>query len=105
MSEIEYLAASAYAKRVDPIEWGVGIVRDFIDLFLEINAARCANPDAFPGYGSDASPEHMARRALAGLLDAGWSPPSPEAVAEARAWVIAEHRRHGLNDEGSERSA
>lgn len=78
MSEIEYLAASAYAEGVDPIEWAVGVIKDFVWLHVEINSARYDNPQAFPGYGPDASPEHMARRALAGLLDAGWTPPTVE---------------------------
>lgn len=89
MSDIDDLAAMFYAAGTDPIDYAVGVVADFLAVLIDITTARRADPGAYAGYGRDASPEHMGRRVIAGLLNAGWTPPSDEertaAIRRARA--------------------
>ena len=81
MTEIDYLAQLSYSAGRDPLDVAIERIRMIIETRDEIRDARATQPHAFPCYGRDITPEHFARRALAWLLDAGWSPPDLSEVS------------------------
>lgn len=82
MSDIDNLAASAYADGTDPIKWAETIASNMIMLHHEVTTARATNPNLFPGVAGDVTRDGAARRIIGALLNAGWSPPTAEQIRE-----------------------
>lgn len=73
----------------DPIDDGVSTIVDQLLLAARVRTARATNPSAYPRYGGTPCLHSIARRAIADLLNHGWTPP-PLALTPAQA---AELRR------------
>lgn len=62
---------------------GIQIAEEWITVsvvaLLTVREARAKNPQTFPGYG-EATPEAVARRIVARLIDAGWRPADAECL-------------------------
>lgn len=83
-TSIDYIAALGYRDGVDTITVGTDRVALLVETWDRIGCAREANPDAFPGaVWADLSIAAVARKVLGSLLDAGWTPPGPDAIAAA----------------------
>lgn len=80
MAEIEPLHKVAYDHGADPIEHAVSLVKIHIDTRDEIRASRVTSPNAFPIFTLSLDSEPAARRIVAVLLDAGWTPPNRDAA-------------------------
>ncbi len=81
---IEFLSATAYAKhKGDPIEAAVDLVAVLAEVHQEVLAGRVTNPSGFPSWPQRNLPDYVARRFVATLLDAGWTPPADADIAEA----------------------
>lgn len=80
--DIDALAAAGHAEGQDAIEVAVQRVALMLEVRDQVLESRSENPATFPAFGS-AAPKVVGRRILAGLLDAGWSPPSNDAVQKA----------------------
>jgi hypothetical protein len=78
MAEIEPLHQFAYREGRDPIDHAVFLVGTQIETRDMIRTARLTKPDAFPIFRSSLTDDATARRILAVLMDAGWTPPSVE---------------------------
>jgi hypothetical protein len=78
MTEIEPLHQFAYREGRDPIDHAVFLVETQIETRDLIRAARLTKPDAFPIFLGSLSDDATARRILAVLMDAGWTPPAVE---------------------------
>lgn len=76
MSEINALAANAYANGITPIDWAVKLTEFELDARADILASRAQDPKAYPGYGLSLDDGAVARRIVGALLDAGWTPPT-----------------------------
>jgi hypothetical protein len=75
MSEIEPLHQFAYENGADPIEHAVHQVEIQIETRDQIRSARVHTPNAYAVFKGDLGDDATARRIIAVLLDAGWSPP------------------------------
>jgi hypothetical protein len=75
-SDIGALHTLAYEQGRDVIDHAVEYVAMFLDVMTMIRSSRAENPAYFPGYGSDVSLDHFARRIVGLMLDAGWTPPT-----------------------------
>jgi hypothetical protein len=75
MTDVEPLHAFAYREGRDPIDHAVFLVETQIETRDMIRTARLTKPDAFPIFRSSLADDATARRILAVLMDAGWSPP------------------------------
>lgn len=73
---IEPLHQFIYDQGSDPIEWAARLIAIQFDAQESVIVARFHDPKAFPGYHLDLDSMSTARRAIAQLLDAGWTPPS-----------------------------
>jgi hypothetical protein len=79
MSEIEFIHRFAYARGREPIDYATQLVAMLIETRDEIRSARVSKPDAFPIFQCSLSDAATARRILAWLMDAGWTPPEVNA--------------------------
>ncbi len=75
--DIEPLHQFAYDDGADPIEWAVRLAQIQIEVCDTIRAARAHWPSAYPIFKGGLGPDAVARRIIAELLNAGWSPPQP----------------------------
>ncbi len=75
MTDVEPLHAFAYREGRDPIEHAVFLVETQIETRDLIRNARRTTPNAYPIFQSSLTDDATARRILAVLMDAGWSPP------------------------------
>lgn len=80
MTEIEPLHRYAYRSGTDPIEYAVTVACMQIEAANEIRAARARRPDAYPVFKGSLSDDATARRVVAELMNAGWTPPSEDAI-------------------------
>ena len=80
--DIDALAAARHASGADAFEVAVERIAGHLETRDEVIASRVDRPDWFPRYGPS-DKDTIARRIVANLLDAGWSPPTPERVQAA----------------------
>lgn len=84
MSDIEPVHRFAYDSGRDPIDHAVEMVAMQLGTRDQIRTARVHTPTAYPIFRGDLGDEATARRILALLMDAGWTPPNPvESLKEA----------------------
>ena len=82
MTTIEPLHRFAYDSGTDPIEYAVELARVQIETSNDIRTARIYSPNAYPIFLGSLGDDAVARRVIAQLLDAGWTPPDPEQLTE-----------------------
>jgi hypothetical protein len=75
VSQVEFIHKFAYDHGRDPIDYAVEMVAMYIETSAGIRTARLAKPEAFPGFLLSLTDEATARRIVAVLMDAGWTPP------------------------------
>lgn len=86
MTDIEQPHRTAYDHGTDPIDWAVQMIVNHMEVQQDVLTARAQDPSAFPNVRFDLDNASVARRALATLLDAGWTPPQldrPDPTKEA----------------------
>lgn len=74
--DMDALARWALRRGVGPVRHAEKTVAAILKVHALIRDARAGNPAAFPCYPRDLGYGALARRILARLLDAGWTPPS-----------------------------
>jgi hypothetical protein len=80
--KIDALSLDAHARRKDPIDTAIGYIEIQLGWRRTILEARTEDPDAFPSAAWERTDDaSMAGRIVAGLLDAGWTPPDSMMVA------------------------
>ena len=79
---IEPLHQFIYDQGSDPIEWAAQLIAIQFDTQESVIVARFHDPRAFPGFHLELDSQSVARRAIAQLLDAGWTPPNPTTTEE-----------------------
>lgn len=108
MSEqpIDALSVSVYSDGTDPIDWAVQLAATMLDVAQDVIEARTnGSPYQFPSWG-EVTVDAVARRIVARLLDAGWTPPAQESINTAiehqrtRDQEIAAQLRSGHTPEG-----
>lgn len=92
MTDIDNLAASAYADSTEPLKWAESITENLLFLHDEITAGRAVDPASFPGVPGDFSREGTARRIVGALLNAGWTPPTAEQIRDRSRQVAVKLR-------------
>lgn len=74
MTEIDYVSTVQYAAGYDPIDWGVHLVAVYLDTRKVAAGRVIAGLPPLPAW-IDLSNEAVARKIIARLMDAGWTPP------------------------------
>jgi hypothetical protein len=75
----------------DPLDIAALIVAVVVESAALVVHDRKDDPDAFPGYGPSPDDfEVIGRRAVAGLLNAGWTPPGTPAPVPPRRRPLAD---------------
>lgn len=85
MPHIDGLALSGYALGRDPIDLAIDVAAVHIEITQAVAAGRAENPAQFPGVAWEPTVPSLARRIVGALLDAGWTPPTQQDIAAARA--------------------
>lgn len=87
MSRVDnYLAAHEYAEGTDPITAAEGQAVILLNI-RRVAAQRIALGRAPLPAWVDVSHQAVARKLIGWMLDAGWSPPSNDDIADAKQWV------------------
>lgn len=106
--DIDALAAQRYASGADAIDVAAERVAGHLETRDEVIASRVDRPGSFPLYGPS-DKDTIARRIVANLLNAGWSPPTPERVHAAAQRTRDFNKRHdewweGLSENEQQRA-
>lgn len=84
MTDIDYFTVSALAEGRDIYEITGEMIVTTVTVAEDVRAARMFDAAKYPTQPREAGGyAYWARRIIANLLDAGWTPPSEEAIAAA----------------------
>lgn len=92
MSDIDTLAAAAYANGDDPTEWAIRLITNLLVARDTARHREQAGLPALPAWQQH-SDDTVARKILGWLLDAGWHAPSAQDMAAAAERSNAGRRR------------
>lgn len=83
MTDINGISRIAYEHAVDPIDWAVQLLTFDLEARDLIASGQIATSPNASLTLLDQSDEAYARRMVAKLIDAGWSPPDVDAIRRA----------------------
>jgi hypothetical protein len=83
VTDIEPVHRIAYEEGHDPIEHAVWLAAMTIEVRDQVVATRVHTPSAFPIVKFALTDDATARRIIAVLLDAGWTPPQTATTQES----------------------
>ena len=83
MTDIDALSAMQYAEGADTITVAVAAVRPLVYWATAVAEERVDNPTAFPGFPRNVGTDYWARRIVAALIEAGWTPPDQTSIDAA----------------------
>lgn len=92
MSDIDALSAWSYERGEAPLTVAVDRVSTLLDVWINLAAGPAGT--GLPAAWPDVSTQTAANKVVGMLLDAGWTPPSEDAVAAAVAQVKADEELH-----------
>lgn len=82
-SDLGYLSRWSYARGADPIDVAVQGSTTLIEVWVNLQVREANGVPRLPAW-QDISHVALARKIVGDLLDAGWSPPSDDVLAEAK---------------------
>lgn len=83
MTDIESQYAASYSLGKTAIDVAAQVVAIQLDTRDDIRRTRAHDPDAYPGFRGSLTVDAAALRIVGELLNAGWSPPTDDAIRKA----------------------